>query len=367
MTRKNRLVTDRQKSLEPVAPSANFTLAGVRSMCEGIHAKKFCCTISGYCRTRIFEFPRADVVTNSDLPNHSVYDCLPVQASIVSNLVDYFTNETRNKHYSISPSLRHVVGKTYEKVKSQQKSRVPVFLIVEEYNELTPVEMTKGECSISDEVYERDGEKVSCLVGGREGEKFIIAWHTVDGAWPELPNNQQLVNMILAGVRVGQGTPNPIRKHVDQSCLVTDNGLFVETMRPTGSVRLETATVMDAKAYQDKASEIKNAIAAMERDIGTPHIALLINSMYREEYGDDAYQRLQYLRLWESLAEAGEKHLGYPGNARTDNIVVAGKKTLRELKEYRDDIAHWWTDTINENFLADLQQTINELLRRKYF
>ena len=34
---------------------------------------------------------------------------------------------------------------------------------------------------------------------------------------------------------------------------------------------------MDANAYRNRASEIKKAIAAIERDIGTPHMALLIN------------------------------------------------------------------------------------------
>ena len=106
----------------------------------------------------------------------------------------------------------------------------------------------------------------------------------------------------------------------------------------------------------------------MEQDIGAPHMALLINSMYRDEYRDDTYQRLQYLQLWQSLVEAGPRWLSYQGNdIRNDNIVVAGKKTLRELNEYRDDIAHWWTDTIDKNFFADLQRTINELIRRKYF
>ena len=47
--------------------------------------------------------------------------------------------------------------------------------------------------------------------------------------------------------------------------------------------------------------------------------------------------------------------------------MVAGKKTLLELTKYRDDIAHWWTDTMDENYLADLQRTINELIHRKYF
>ena len=127
-------------------------------------------------------------------------------------------------------------------------------------------------------------------------------------------------------------------------------------------------TPMDTTAYRDRVSEIRRAIAAMEQDMGAPHMALLVNSMYRDEYKDDAYQRLQYLQLWQSLVETGNKYLGYRGKSiKDDNISVAGKKTLLELTEYRDDIAHWWTDTINENFLADLQRTINELIHRKYF
>ena len=62
-------------------------------------------------------------------------------------------------------------------------------------------------------------------------------------------------------------------------------------------------------------------------------MALLINSMYSDEYKDDSYHRLQYLRLWQSLAEAGETCLSYQGNVRQDNAIVAGKKTLRELTE----------------------------------
>ena len=109
-----------------------------------------------------------------------------------------------------------MVGETDEKIKSQQKGRVPVFLVIEEFSQLTPVEMKKGECSISDEVVLKDGEKVPMPTGGREGEQFITAWDTIDGAWPELPNNQQLVNMILAGVRVGQQTSEPICKYLDR-------------------------------------------------------------------------------------------------------------------------------------------------------
>ena len=336
-------------------------------MYTGAGGKEFRCTISGHCRTRIFEFPRIDFRPNDDEPHHSIYDSRSVQACVTSNLVGYFANATRGRHYAISPCLQHVVGETDKKIRSQQKGSVPVFLVIEEDNELTPVEMSKGECSISDEVLVRDGEKRSVLVGGRQNQKFITAWATVDGAWPTIPSNQKLVNLILAGVRVAQQTPDPIRNYVDQSCLVTDDSRFVVMMRPTVSARAESATVMDAKTYSNRAEKIRKAVAAMARDITTPHMALLINSMYSDEHKDDSYQRLQYLRLWQSLAETGKTCLNYDGNIRDDDVVVAGKKTLRELNEYRDAIAHWWTDTIDENFLADLRRTINELIRRRYF
>ncbi len=336
-------------------------------MYEGAGGKAFPCRISEYCRTQIFEFPGIDFHPDGGEPHHTIYSSPSVQACAASNIVDYFVNSMCSKHYAISPSLRHEVGETDEKIKSQQKGRVPVFLVIEEFGELTPVEMVKDECSISDEIVVRDGKKVPMLIGGREGEQFITAWHTLDGAWPNVPTNQHLVNMILAGVRVGQQTPDPIRKYLDQNGLVTDDGRFVEMIRPTMSARVSTATPMDTTAYRDRASEIRRAIADMERDIGTPHMALLVNSMYRDEHKDDTYQRLQYLQLWQSLVEAGRKVLGYQGDIRDDNVVVAGKKTLQELTAYRHDIAHWWTDTIDENYLADLQRTINELIRRKYF
>ena len=135
---------------------------------------------------------------------------------------------------------------------------------------MTPIEMVKGECSMSDEIVVEDGEQVPMLVGGREGEEFIIASPTIDGAWPELPNNQQLVNMILAGVRVGQKTPDPIGKYVDQNCLVTDDGRFVVMMRPTASGRLSKVTPMDTTAYRGRASDIRRAIAAMEQTLVPP-------------------------------------------------------------------------------------------------
>ena len=367
MARNVRTVADRQKSLEPGHPEAHFTLGGIKDMYARGEGKEVHCTISGHCRTQIFEFPGIDFHPDGDEPHHAIYSSATVRACVASSLVDYFENSTASKHYAISPSLRHKVGKIEEKVRSQRKNSMPVLIVIEESNQLTPAKMTKGECNIWSETFLKDGEEVPRLVGGRAGEEFITAWATLDGAWPEVPNNLHLVNMVLAGVRAGQDTSEPIRKCLDQECLVTDDDRFVVMMRPTMSARASTATPMDATAYRDRIAEIRRAIAALKQDIGAPHMALLVNSMYSDEYKDDGYQRLQYLQLWQSLSEAARPFLGYSGNVRDDKVVLAGSKTLEELKDYRDDIAHWWTDSIDENYLADLRRTINELIRRKYF
>ena len=368
MARRNRTVAERWDSLQPVPPPANFTLAGMRMAYERSGGKALSCTISGYCRTQIFEFPGVDFHPDGDEPHHTIYESLDVRATVASDLVGYFENSPLGKHYVISPRLRYEVGETVETISSQQPNRAPLFLVIEEANQLTPVEMVKGECYVLDEVVVQDGENVPVLVGGREGEEFIVACHTIDGAWPELPYNQLVVNMVLAAVRAGQQTPGLIRKHFDQACLVTDDDRFVEMMRFTlSSAEGSTATPMDTTAYRARLSEIQRAIAAVEQDIGAPHMALLVNAMYSDERKDDAFQRLQYLQLWQSLQDAARKYLNYQKKLPGNKDVVAGNRSLGELLDYRDDIAHWRTDTIDGNFLADLRRTINGLMRRKYF
>ena len=362
----NYSVADRFKSLQPTPPEGNFTIAGVRMMYEGAGGEEFHCTISEFCRTQVFKFPRVTFHPKGKVPHMPLYSSASIQAHVTSDLVDYFKNSTPSKHYDIDPGLRHVVAETDVKVRAQQKD-TPVFIVVKEVEQLTSVAMTKGECSMIDETVVRNGETVPMLVGGRDGEKFLMAWHTLDGAWPELPNNQLSVNLILAAVRAGQETPDPIRRHVDVNCLVTDDGRCVQMIRPRVSGRASTSKDMDAAELEGQVSEIAGAITAMEQDIGTPHLALLVNSMYSDEHKDDPYKRLHYLQLWQAMADAARKTLGFNGKIRKSKKVVSGKHRLNELKDYRDDIAHWRTDSIDENYLTDLQRTINELMRQKYF
>ena len=336
-------------------------------MYGGIGGREFHCTISGYIRTRVFDFPGLNFLPEGAEPFNEICDAPPIRACLVSGLSEYFQNSTRSQHYSMSPALQHDVVEIEEKNKQSQEGRALVYLIVEESNHLAPVTMVNGECCIADEVIIRDGERIQIATGGREGGQFVTAWPTIDGAWPELPNNELWVNLVLAAVRVGQDTAGPIRKHIDRNGLVTNDSRFIGIMRPTMSARLGVMKPMDATGYCERTQEIRRIFTAMVQDINAPHLSLLVNSMYSDEYKDDSYQRLQYLSLWESLVGAARKLLGYSGRGiRSDKKVVAGTKTLEELTQFRNDIAHWWTDTIDESFLVNLQLTVNEMLRRKY-
>ena len=366
MTNRHRTVAGRMASLEPTPPEANLTIAAVSQ--GGVWGgDPIDCTITGYCRTQVFEFPGIAYNPTGSATHMPLYTSGSIRAHVTSDILNYFDDAASSKHYSISPSLRHKIGETNKTTREQDPDGVPVFVIVEEVEQLTPVVMVKGECRIHDQVIERDGEQIAVLNGGIPGERFLAAWHTMEGAWPEIPDNQRYANMILAGVRAGQKTAEPIRKHVDMECLVTSDGRFVSMRRMEMSARASVVTHMDTPELQKQVSEIATAIAAMEQDIGLPHLALLVDSMYSDEHKDDPFKRLQYLRLWESLVESGRKPLGYKGDIREDKVALAGNHTLRELKEYRHDIAHWWTDSIDENYLTNLQRTINELIQQKYF
>ncbi|MDE0030304.1 MAG: hypothetical protein OXU42_12995 [Deltaproteobacteria bacterium] len=363
-----RPVADRLKNLAYDAPKSNMTLNGAKMMMGGLKdSEDITCTVNRHCRTRVFDFPRA--LPTEPIPSHSIYDSDPVRASLVCGLVRHFLGSA-STHYAISPPLRHEIGQKQDELAAQNNRRT-AFLVIEELTELTPMTFDK-ECVLVDEVSYVNGERTPLLNGGRDNEKFILAMRTIDGQWPSIPSNEPTVNMILAAIRASQDTHDEIRKHVDQSCLVTDDGRFVATWAGGFMpVRASVASDVDAREFQSTADRLRSAIPRIEADMQQEHIELLVNAVYWDDYKDDDFRRLHYLNLWQSLTES-KRILGYIGPGgdnylKNDRTIVAGKTSLADLTEYRDDIAHWWTESIDSNYLADMYRTINELMRRKYF
>ena len=365
---KRRPIKDRLKNVHTARGKSTASLNMAESMRQRLpNSEKIDCTIDQHFRTRIFDFPGA--LAKEKVPQHTIYESQSVRAVLVCDLKGYL-KESNNRHYAISPSLRYAVDEMLGDSKASN-SGMSLYLVVEEVDKLVPVVLNR-ECALSDEVTYRDGKRTPMLKGGRDNERFIVAFETSDGEWPDIPSHVQMVNMVLAAVRALQDAHDEIRKHVDQSCLVTDDGRFVLPFPgPSASFRAGTVSLLDAEALRDEASRAKSAILRIERELSIEHIELLVNALYWDDYNSDEFRRLHYLNLWQSLYESRKK-LGYVSpdprcDLKYDKTIVAGYRSLAELTEYRDEVAHCWTGSMDGNLLADIYRTINELVRRKYF
>lgn len=331
------------------------------------NGEKITCTVDRHCRTRIFDFPRSQ--PTEPVPHYTIYRSNSVHASLVCDLRVYF-EQSESPHYDLSSPLRHEVAELIEKKDSQGEGINP-YIVVEELHCLAPLVLDRG-CASVEEVGCKDGQPYPLLTGGSANARFIIAIETMDGSWPDIPSDEQTVNMILAATRASQDAHDEIRKHIDQSCLVTDDDRFVCPMSAGfGSARASVVSPLDADAFRETAVSLRTAVSRMEADLASEHMELLVNALYWDDYKDDEFRRLHYLSLWQSLSESRKK-LGYtPPSPKTklakDPTVVGGKFSLAVLTGYRNDIAHFWTGNMDGNYLANMYRTINELLRRKYF
>jgi len=342
---------------------ADFMIDACTKLANG---ERITCTVDRNCRTRIFDFPRAK--PTEPVPHYTIYRSHSVRASLACDLHAYF-EQSASPHYALSSPLRHEVAELTRKLDSQRDSINP-YLIIEEIHRLPPLTLDRG-CASVDEVGYEDGQPIPLINGGREHARFIIAIETSDGPWPVIPRDEQTANMILAATRAYQDAHDEIRKHVDQSCLVTDDDRFVCPMSAGFmSARADSVRPLDADAFRETAVSLGATVSRMEADLTSEHIELLVNALYWDDYKDDDFRRLHYLSLWQSLSESRRK-LGYtPPNPKTglakDPTVVGGTLSLEALTSYRDDIAHCRTGSIDGNYLANIYRTINELLRRRY-
>ena len=321
------------------------------------------CTISGYCRTSIFEYPVSWLIEPID--HQTIYFHGGFKAGIVSDLPAYFdSHPSESPHNSIDVSLRDGVRRTYEQAleqaRRQTQPNLPLFLIVEEHREFDPTILNSGECFTIDEC--RDG--VALIEGGRKGERAIVAVKTSDGSWPDFNADAHAVNTVLAAVKMEQNITGHIEELYSCSCFVSSEGQAVYTLAPTlGPAGAHVVSRLESRDVREKADRLKSMLQAMMSD-AEPTVPELFDSLVLDNTEDDSYLRLWYLRLWQAVEDA-KKFLGYPQLSNI-NTVVAGKISPKELKEYRNEIAHWRTGRIDFQNLNNLQLTAMELLRRKY-
>ena len=354
---------DLLKSLEP-SRGGGLTTHGAKAGAEPLGGKPAECTITGYCRTFMFRFPGSYLVAEGPVDHRVIYSRGSFKASIVSDLLTYFEQDpAESLHYSIDVSLRagvrSIYGKALEQANRQPHQEVPLFVVIEEYVEVPLTVLNNGECFMIDEC--RDGQAI--IEGGREDERALLAFPTSDGSWPDFYPDMHLVNVVLTAVKVEQSVTSHIEELYSCSCFVSSEKQAVYTLSPTMSVSAETISRLKPPDLRKKADRIESMLQGMMLD-SEPAAPELFDSVILDKTKDDSYLRLWYLRLWQAVDDA-KGHLWYPQLDDT-NTVIAGKKTPKELTEYRNAIAHWYTGKIDHAYLSDLQRTAMELLRRKY-
>ena len=187
----------------------------------------------------------------------------------MSNLLGYFEQDpSKSRHYSIDVSLRCGVRSTYEKsvrTSSRRPDPVsPLFLVIEEYTDVPPTVLNRGECFTFDEC--RDGKAM--IEGGREGKRALLAVRTVDGSWPDFPADMHMINVVLAAVKVEQDFTGHIEKLYSCSCLVSSGG---HAVYPLGlglsRAELRTASRLDPSDLSPDYSPRKHKMSKRARHV----------------------------------------------------------------------------------------------------
>ena len=163
------------------------------------------CTVTGYYRTSVFEFPGCHLTSKGPIRPQLITESPGLKAVIVSNLPAYFQKENpKPRHYAIDTSLRAGIECAYRKQTGPHTSR-RMFVVIEQDARVQPTTFENGECFMIDE--HREGRAI--IEGGREGKRALLAVRTVDGAWPSFSPDVQGRNSVLAALKIEQNVCTP--------------------------------------------------------------------------------------------------------------------------------------------------------------
>jgi len=353
------------RSLETQS-SGGFTTYAAKLMAAGLGGTEEVCTVTGHFQTSVFEFPGCRLTSERPIAPQTIAKHSELTAAIVSNLPAYFQKGyAGTSHYAIDVSLRAAVERVYRKESAQNRpTPARLFVVIEQEARVSPTTFERGECFMIDEY--RDGQEL--IEGGREGKRTLLAVRTVNGVWPSFSPDLQARNAVLAAVKIEQNATHHLEERCGCSCFVSDDGRAICTLHPKmeigyGGVRVESP--INGSDLEAKVSRIRSIHDGIRRDSRSiPQMAELVDSVLLDKTRNEGHFRLWYLRLWQAALDA-KKHLG-ESKLESSEAAIVGKLTPKELHEYRNRIAHWWTGKVDFSFVTGVQQTVLELLRRKY-
>ena len=249
--------------------------------------------ILGHCRTRIFAFPKADLDAGAHMQPAVIAERSEAKATLVSDLRDFFQHDSAFRHYATDCSLRASVDEVVEKQgKRRDGSRFPLFLVLE-WDTSCETVMDEGTCFIVDE---------GKVVGGRVGEEATMAWRAAGAPWPEVDDDSDFTNTILAAVKIVQDETETIREVAEVSCFYDSNGQAVYPVSMTMSANVSVSSplsVLDVDAKVGRCRKLIDAFETNRKD--DKRVGVLVDSLRLEQINNDDYRRGWYLCLFEAI------------------------------------------------------------------
>ena len=312
-----------------------MTKAGAQRMMQLMpNVRQKSCVIRGHYRTHVFEFPKAAFVGREHMPPVVIIDREDERATLVSDLLKYFTRESRFQHYEICCALRSHISqaiKTFSK--NTDNKNLPLFLTLEKQT-LCETPMENGTCFEIDEVDESGN---AMIVGGRSGDRATIVCKVRDAPWPSIDEDSSyFVNRVLGAAQVVQSDANAVREIVNSSCFYDENGHPVRSTTLDGSAELTVVQRTTNTDVQEKVEQMHKLICAFEgarsSDVERECLDNLVESLRLTTVGTDELRRERYLALFDAMMRV----LGNDYN----------HKFYRKHKDRRHQIAHPSSDTV---------------------
>ena len=322
----------------------------------GGKAKVTDCTIDGFCRTAVYEFPGANVEAGEEVKPRTIWQKSHFRATIVSDPATFLGNSSFSPHYARSCALRHDIDEKLEELRKRNSGRRDrLFVVIEDYRKINPVRMSKGECLAIDQGMVR---------GGMSGTEAIIALRSKDGAWPEEGADIASENLVLAALQIEQNVTHGMKALIQSVNFIERDGGIVhiqEVELNFGTPRVERR--LSDNTLDEKANKLKSSICQLENKVmNLSPVSELITALRLKDTGDKSYLCLWYLRLWEASCKAGqligEPQFGNPGGIRT------GQDNRRRQLEHRNDVAHGRVGEIDYAILDRLQRDVLDLFRK---
>ena len=327
-------------------PGGGLTLYGARLIGEGFNpqrTKSLDREIVAYIATRIFHAP----VTWPDASDYPwvrlPYDTDGYSATLTGALQNYLKHASKLGQFARDPGLRETV----EDVEKRSAKTKSTYLVIEERGKVTDCRMDQGEC----------------WPGPDSGRDGVVIIKTSGGAWPTFTEHVERDTSLLAAMRTLTKVDHPFELYARSICYITDQG---ETAHPIaskmsvayGGVRV-TKPVIDGKVSL-WADQLGRAGGLLVRASTDPAVNELLAAIRLDKAKDDEHFRLWYLRLWQALTDVG----CYCQTRAVKDLLADLKVQQRwkDLTEHRVAIAHWWTERVDYDKVADLHRFAVEIV-----